>query len=143
MNVGDTVIDNNGKLWLVYDFMSYQCEDLLCVTDYLTEKENELISRHDVFQLIKKPKNVTQLFIKRREKVLEGELESYDERRNTKNKIVDLANIKLSRWVKDTDDMMENLVQVLRKAEKDLNKYQSFESGKTVLAKYEKWKEQK
>lgn len=77
MNVGDTVIDNNGKLWLVYDFMSYQCEDLLCVTDYLTEKENELISRHDVFQLIKKPKNVTQLFIKRREKVLEGELKGY------------------------------------------------------------------
>lgn len=72
-----------------------------------------------------------------------SDFESYDERRNTKNKIVDLANIKLSRWVKDTDDMMENLVQVLRKAEKDLNKYQSFESGKTVLAKYEKWKEQK
>ena len=77
MNVGDMVIDNNGKSWIIFDFMSYQGEDLLCVTDSQTEKENILLKRDNVFQVIKKPKNVAHLFMKRREKTLGEELKGY------------------------------------------------------------------
>jgi|HubBroStandDraft_2_1064218.scaffolds.fasta_scaffold2500961_2 hypothetical protein len=72
MNVGDTVIDLKGKEWIIYDFISYQLYDLICVTDVETQKENVLMKHDDVDIVIEKPDNVEYMFLKRRQKNLEG-----------------------------------------------------------------------
>lgn len=77
MKVGDTIIDNKNQAWIVFDFTTYEGEDLLCVTDVKTQKENELVRRDDVSYVIPKPKNLTHLFIKRREKNLDVEIKGY------------------------------------------------------------------
>lgn len=67
MNVGDTIIDTQNKHWLVIDFVSYESEDLICVTDLKTQTERDILRRDEVQQLVKKPSNVSYLLIKRRD----------------------------------------------------------------------------
>lgn len=76
MNIGDTVIDIRGKHWIIYDFVSYQMRDYLCVTDVATQKDNNIMEHDKVDILIPKPENVEYLFFNRRNKNLEG-LTSY------------------------------------------------------------------
>lgn len=76
MNVGDTVIDIRGKHWIIYDFVSYQMRDYLCVTDAATQKDNTIMEHDKIDILVPKPENVEYLFLNRRNKNLEG-LTSY------------------------------------------------------------------
>jgi hypothetical protein len=72
MNIGDTVIDIKGKPWIIYDFVNYQLYDLICVTDTETQQENVLMKHDEVDVLIAKPDNVEYMFLKKRNKNLEG-----------------------------------------------------------------------
>jgi hypothetical protein len=72
MNVGDTVFDIKGKEWIIYDFISYQLYDFICVTDAETQKENVLMKHDEVDVWIQKPDNVEYMFLKKRNKNLEG-----------------------------------------------------------------------
>lgn len=76
MNIGDTVIDIKGKHWIIYDFISYQMRDYLCVTDVATQKENVIMEHDKVDVLISKPDNVEYLFLNKRNRNLKG-LTSY------------------------------------------------------------------
>jgi hypothetical protein len=68
IEIGDTIIDTNGTKWLVFDFFNQN----YCVTDLLTQKINEVIEPGFIKSVDKKPTNVEYLFLKRREKALEG-----------------------------------------------------------------------
>lgn len=71
MQVGDTVIDTQGRSWIIYDFITYQLRDLICVTDSETQTKNELIKHDDVDVWLEKPANVEYMFLRRRSKNLE------------------------------------------------------------------------
>lgn len=71
MNVGDTVIDIKGKEWIIYDFISHEMRDYLCVTDAATQKDNVIMEHDKVDILIPKPDNVQYMFLLRRNRNLD------------------------------------------------------------------------
>jgi len=74
MKIGDIVYDFNGQKWIVYDLSDDK--RYLYVTDVETQTSNEYISTLIITKVEPKPKQVTWMFIERREKNLKG-LEEY------------------------------------------------------------------
>lgn len=62
------LIDLNDKKWVLFETMTI----FLCVTDYETETQNEVLHPKDVKEIIQLPENVESLFLKRRAKNLAG-----------------------------------------------------------------------
>lgn len=77
IEIGDIVIDHKGSKWVVYDFINYNGQEVAAVTDFETDIKNEVIFLGaNIVEIIKKPKNVEWLFMKRRDNNLKG-LELY------------------------------------------------------------------
>jgi hypothetical protein len=74
MKIGDIVTDFNGHKWIIYEMSD--CKRYLYVTDFAHQLLNEYISTLIVIEVEEKPKNVSWLFLKRREENLKG-LELY------------------------------------------------------------------
>lgn len=70
MNIGDVVTDMFNKKWIIYDVLWREGNYILCVTDFETQKANEVMSLSQVIGIDDKPKNVEWLFIIKRNRTL-------------------------------------------------------------------------
>lgn len=72
MKIGNVVIDQNDKQWVVFEFD----EKFIHVVDFKTQKVGEVLLYSYIKEVIEMPKNVQFLFLKRRTNNLRG-LEMY------------------------------------------------------------------
>lgn len=72
MNVGDIVIDNNDRKWVIFDIDFPH----IYVADFKNPKNADVLLPDYIKSVEAKPSNVSWLFIKRREDNLKG-LERY------------------------------------------------------------------
>jgi hypothetical protein len=76
MNVGDIVTCVLNRKWIIYDFVFVNGQTMVAITDFETQKQNEVLSMDHIMDCSAKPANFQWLFILRREKNLKG-LEKY------------------------------------------------------------------
>lgn len=62
MKLGDVIIDNNDRKWLVFS----TSQDFIYVVDYETQKYGEILLNEYVKEIIEIPENVKSMFLKRR-----------------------------------------------------------------------------
>lgn len=67
IEIGDVIIDIHGFKWVVYDFVEYNGLELAAVTDFDTERKNEILHVENFLEIQHKPNNVEWLFIRKRE----------------------------------------------------------------------------
>jgi hypothetical protein len=63
MNIGDTLIDTEGKRWVIFDLS----ESFVFAVDFETQIVGHAFGVNDSFTIEPKPDNVEYMFIKRRQ----------------------------------------------------------------------------
>lgn len=72
MNVGDIVIDMNDKQWIIYsvdvlpESEIVPRQELYYVTDFASQKEQLILTKEEIKEVIEKPSNTSFLFLKRK-----------------------------------------------------------------------------
>lgn len=69
MKIGDVVV-YNGLKWIIYDTIFMNNIKMFAITDFETQRENEVIAYENLTEVIEMPENVYWLFIVKRNRNL-------------------------------------------------------------------------